>query len=793
MDAVAAPTWIFTFGLLVLLGLGGGGVAVAFALDRRAGFIALGAVALLLGMAAVLFLDILPVFGHRAFGVFSCGLLVPVGALVIIAAALAVANSQKHRAAGRGLRTDLRSRHRQTPPPARRPAGPRRCPECGDDLPADSPEGLCPRCLLGSGLVGPSPTPPPDSPGGTTPYPGGFIAPTPADLARHFPQLEILELIGQGGMGAVYKARQTKLDRLVAVKILPPGWGQDPAFAERFTREARALAKLSHPHIVAVHDFGETGGLYYLVMEYVDGPNLRQVLQAGRLAPEQALAVIPQMCDALQYAHEEGIVHRDIKPENILLDRRGRVKIADFGLAKLLGGPRVEFTLTGSRQVMGTLDYMAPEQRQSPLEIDHRADIYSLGVVFYEMLTGELPLGRFAPPSQKAAVDARLDEVVFRALETEPERRYQSISAVKTDLEEIAGARPPAPAAVRWGAGGREVTYLEQALHEVRGPATGLLLAGMLTPLAWLLGVLILLIDPLWSHGRPDDTFRGFLITFLTSFAPAAILIGGALKMRRCESWEFAFIAAITALTPFTGLTWLLSLPMGVWALLVLCKPRVRAGFARHLEEGPRRTPADLSRDPIRRLTGPAAGLMVTGILQCVCQVLLAVPVLGGAASASYGLIIGGDFQRAFAQADGDVLPVLLPCSPGISLALAWLLAGLWIGRTMILAALRMTRLESYRLALKGSMLAMVPWTITSLLTLPVGVWAFVVLRDLDVEAAFAADGEKRELPRPAPAPRPTGPVRRKARSFVESVLAMFVTRPGKDRPAEEDPVPERS
>src|SRR5205807_2563753 len=136
---------------------------------------------------------------------------------------------------------------------------------------------------------------------------------------------------------------------------------------------------------------------------------------------------------------EEGIVHRDIKPENILIDHRGRVRIADFGLAKLVGTSRASFTLTGTHQVMGTLDYMAPEQRNRPQEVDHRADIYSLGVIFYEMLTGELPLGRFAPPSQVAAVDGRLDEVVFRALERGPDQRYQQASEISSDLESITG------------------------------------------------------------------------------------------------------------------------------------------------------------------------------------------------------------------------------------------------------------------------------------------------------------------------------------------------------------------
>ena len=279
------------------------------------------------------------------------------------------------------------------------------------------------------------------------------MPPDPAELAYHFPQLEIMELLGQGGMGAVYKARQRRLDRLVALKILPPEVAGHPAFEGRFTREAQALARLNHPHIVTLHDFGESGGLYYFLMEFVDGVNLRQMIAAGKLEPRQALAIVPQVCEALQYAHDEGIVHRDIKPENILLDRKGRVKIADFGLAKLMGSGepvaagRAAVALTGSQQVMGTPHYMAPEQMERPQRVDHRADIYSLGVVFYEMLTGELPLGRFAAPSRMVQVDVRLDEVVLRSLEKEPERRYQHASEVKTDLESIsAAARDSSPA-----------------------------------------------------------------------------------------------------------------------------------------------------------------------------------------------------------------------------------------------------------------------------------------------------------------------------------------------------------
>ena len=327
-----------------------------------------------------------------------------------------------------------------SPPP--KPVG--TCPRCGTTLPPDSPQGLCPRCVLGVGLathtdvtgeLAAQSTKAPQAP------------PPPAEIARHFPQLEILECLGRGGMGVVYKARQPRLDRLVALKILAPEKERDPRFAERFTREAKALARLNHPNIVTVHDFGEANGFYYLMMEYVDGANLRQLLRAGKTTPEEALTIVPPICEALQYAHQQGIVHRDIKPENILLDKQGRVKIADFGIAKLLGLDRQAEPLTGDQQVMGTPHYMAPEQVEKPATVDHRADIYSLGVVFYEMLTGELPLGKFQAPSKKVQVDVRLDEVVLHALEKEPDRRYQQASEVKTDLEAITATRsaPPPP------------------------------------------------------------------------------------------------------------------------------------------------------------------------------------------------------------------------------------------------------------------------------------------------------------------------------------------------------------
>jgi serine/threonine protein kinase len=366
---------------------------------------------------------------------------------------------------------------------------PNSCPQCGAAIPPEAPQGFCPACLLAGAAIpteaGAVPTAP------TKPEP-----PTLAELAAAFPQLEIIELIGRGGMGFVFKARQPKLDRFVALKILPRHLADDPRFAERFAREGRLLAKLNHPNIVTVHDFGTARAsesrspnsgtpdsipqppFYYLLMEFVDGVNLRQAMRASRFSPAQALAIVPVICEALQYAHDEGVLHRDIKPENILLDAKGRVKIADFGIAKMAGEGRATFLspggedvrvagradasttrpdqsqpdagatgmsplhpLTGVSSALGTPQYMAPEQLDQPASVDHRADIYSLGVVFYELLTGELPVGKFAPPSAKTPLDERVDQIVLRALAKEREQRHQSAREMKTEVETLgAGA-----------------------------------------------------------------------------------------------------------------------------------------------------------------------------------------------------------------------------------------------------------------------------------------------------------------------------------------------------------------
>ena len=271
---------------------------------------------------------------------------------------------------------------------------------------------------------------------------GAWQPPTMEEAAQLFPGYEVLRLIGRGGMGAVYQARQIELDRFVALKLLPLEISADRDFADRFRREARALAKLHHPHIIAVHGFGETSeGHLFFVMEFVEGANLHEIIRQVGLDPDQALSLAGQVCTALAYAHGKGVVHRDIKPANIMVNAEGRVKVADFGLARLTGPAAETFTMTGI--VMGTPDYMAPEQMQG-MNVDHRADLYSVGVMLYEMLCRQVPQGIFARPSQCIGCDERLDDIVIRAMQQQPELRYQSSAEMKADLE-TARTPPPAP------------------------------------------------------------------------------------------------------------------------------------------------------------------------------------------------------------------------------------------------------------------------------------------------------------------------------------------------------------
>lgn len=264
--------------------------------------------------------------------------------------------------------------------------------------------------------------------------PRSFRLPTQEELQELFPDLEILELLGTGGMGCVFKAKQKKLDRMVALKILPRELASDELFAERFSREARAMARLDHPNIVAIYDFGQVKDMHFLTMQYMDGMNLRELIDANAIEANESIAVFTQVANALAFAHGEGVVHRDIKPENILFDRQGHVALADFGLARLAMDSHCEISLTQTRQAMGTLNYMAPEQYENPKAVDHRADVYAMGVLLYELITGKIPRGSFPPASSLVPNGPKVDHAINKALQVSPADRYVSVEDMVVDM-----------------------------------------------------------------------------------------------------------------------------------------------------------------------------------------------------------------------------------------------------------------------------------------------------------------------------------------------------------------------
>lgn len=273
--------------------------------------------------------------------------------------------------------------------------------------------------------------------------------PTVEELQGLLPQYEIESLIGRGGMGAVYRGKQAALDRPVAIKLLPENLAEDDSggnFVERFKLEARSMANLDHPAIISVHDFGQTSeGHLYFVMEFIDGMDMHKYIQlsGGSVEPDTAVAIVSHVLDALDYAHSKGIVHRDIKPANVLINRDGKVKIADFGLAKKLTGddePAVT-GLTMSNVALGTPDFVAPEALDPDATPDHRADLYAVGIMLYQMLTGKTPRGIFKLPSEENdEIDPRLDDILTLAMEADPGGRFQSATEFRLKLDELASA-----------------------------------------------------------------------------------------------------------------------------------------------------------------------------------------------------------------------------------------------------------------------------------------------------------------------------------------------------------------
>ena len=272
------------------------------------------------------------------------------------------------------------------------------CPKCGAVLPSDR-LGLCAACVLT---------------GGGTPVMIGGV-------------LELQDEIGRGGMGTVYRARHGRLGRTVAIKFLPDDLIDRDDVQVRFEREANALGRLNHPNVITLHDMAIEDGQTYIVMEYAEGG---PVSRLGKVEPKRAAEIGKQICDGLQHAHNLGVVHRDIKPENVLLDGEGRVKLGDFGLARLVGDGAAGWTVTATDQVVGTPHYIAPEAMRGA-DPDPRMDIYAVGVLLYELTTGDLPMGDFDPAPPE------LDGIIRRALAPDPAKRFPSAEEMADALDEV--------------------------------------------------------------------------------------------------------------------------------------------------------------------------------------------------------------------------------------------------------------------------------------------------------------------------------------------------------------------
>ncbi len=668
------------------------------------------------------------------------------------------------------------------------PSAPR-CPRCQAVLPADAPAGLCPACLVSEHFGADAATEPS----------AAAQAPAVDEIAPHFPQLEILACLGRGGMGVVYRARQKSLGRLVALKLLAPERGADPAFAERFAREAQALARLDHPHIVTIHDFGRAGGYYYLLMEYVDGVTLRQLVHGGRIAAREALAIVPQICDALQFAHDHGVVHRDIKPENILLDRRGQVKVADFGLAKLVGpggepaaasgdavvGASADITVAG--HVMGTPRYMAPEQRERPTEVDHRADIYALGVVLYQMLTGELPGEKqLDPPSRRVRVDVRLDEIVLRALEKDPERRYASATEFKTRIETFSAEPPPAgvgadeslfpspPPPARPPAAVSPEEARRAAIEKLKPAATALIVTSALDLAGLLIGLLVgaglLFFLPMLGIGAgmaasSSSTFKFFGTPLHIAGAMAGVamavvvlwlglnvaanlfVISAARRMMKGRDPGRAKTGAIIAIVlgalglltmPSHPENWLIGLwavlqiAAGIWAFVLLRQPELAVAFEDASGAAPAGAPPVApAPDGVGRPSAASSDPVENAASRRVSAPAAGLMIAAGVQLLLLGLVFAVIAVR-FIFMPGHARMILPLVGPALILLVGGLSGFVFFG------AARMRRLRGHGLAICAAVVAIV--TFQGLFLGPIfGVWALVVLLRREVREAFDA------------------------------------------------------
>lgn len=320
--------------------------------------------------------------------------------------------------------------------------------------------------------------------------PGFFVPPTVEELNPTVADYEVLELMAQGGMGAVYKARQLSSDKLVALKVLPH-LDDDGGMRveERFDREAQAMAGLRHPNICEVYEIGQTSeGLHFFSMEHIDGGDLHTHFKGGKLTVDHVFSWIAQICEALDYAHAQGIVHRDIKPANVLVTSEGEIKLIDFGLVKPNDPAKLLQRLTLTNMAIGTPDFVAPEARIPGVDADHRADLYAVGVMIYQMLTGKLPRGAWRPPSAMTpGIDPRFDPIVIKAMAPEPQDRYQSAREISEDIRTI--RKTPRFVRADDGAGpkSRKIKRVRKQVAKGSSLATWLICGGVLVLVALLL------------------------------------------------------------------------------------------------------------------------------------------------------------------------------------------------------------------------------------------------------------------------------------------------------------------
>jgi serine/threonine protein kinase len=258
-----------------------------------------------------------------------------------------------------------------------------------------------------------------------------------------FPEIkdyEILGKIGEGGIAEIFQARQVSLDRLVAIKIISPDMVGDTDIVRRFDRESVTIANLNHPNIVHIIDKGIADGRYYFVMEYVDGKSFKEMINSPDYSQHDKLEIIIMALKGLDYAHKNGVIHRDVKPANILIDRHGNAMMADFGIAQIVKKP--DYEQTHSDVIMGTLAYMSPEQRESSANVDQTTDIFSVGIMIYEILTGRRPVGRFKLPSEiNPNLATRYDQIITKCLTENPKDRYQTAVELKDDILNLISGR----------------------------------------------------------------------------------------------------------------------------------------------------------------------------------------------------------------------------------------------------------------------------------------------------------------------------------------------------------------